>query len=496
MADFRARAALHPLMFASGVVLTLLGLVAFNLGYVLLYVAFLPLLCISTLLSVEAHDDFFLSLLLLTTTNTLLYAVGLFALPLVACGLVLSLPVVLLFHTGKILLLADLSRRGGRLEWRTWDFRSLLVLSLFTRYVLYRSGGGAIPLRIGEFESLSRFLMSEVGGWVVFAIGYGMQQRNADGMGSVSEGEFSASLPSLLAAGLFLVSPYVAIMTLGLNLFGMTGLYVGLLPVGAAHMLMRMLTSRRLAIEQQNSRLQQMNVDLARSERLAAIGEMSSAISHQLLQNVGLVGLQCSLLRDLLLEDTAPAEERLNEGCERTAQLDESIADLNATLSDLLIFSKDVALHLDFCDLDLFLRGIVDEMCTLANVQGITIAYQCETRETRTSIDRIKMKQAVFNLLKNAVEASPAHAQVDLVLRGDTERMLINVSDQGKGIAREDFDRIFVPFFSTKAQGTGIGLAFAQKIVSLHNGTLTANTNQPSGATFVIALPRVQVLQG
>src|SRR5256714_14119005 len=89
--------AAHPVAVAvglAGLLLALVGLVAFNLGYVGLYGAFLPLLCVGLLLSVEVGEDFFLSLLLLGAAGTLLYAVGLFALPLVVVSVVLTAPVL------------------------------------------------------------------------------------------------------------------------------------------------------------------------------------------------------------------------------------------------------------------------------------------------------------------------------------------------------------------------------------------------------------------
>ena len=162
--------------------------------------------------------------------------------------------------------------------------------------------------------------------------------------------------------------------------------------------------------------------------------------------------------------------ERLREGRERAEQLDESIADLNTTLSDLLVFSKDIALHLTSCDLHTFLRDIVEEVGVLSNEHGVDLVYWCEAAETSATIDRIKMQQAIFNLLKNAIEASPPQSRVDMVLRGDAEEIKIEVADQGEGLSEGDLDRIFAPFFRRK-HGTGIGLTFAQKIVSLHGGT-------------------------
>jgi signal transduction histidine kinase len=494
LAALRVLSDVHAALWATGVAsvaFTLLGLVAFNLGYVWLYVAFLPLLCISSFLSAEVHVDLFLALLLFAVASTLLYAVGIFALPLVACGIILSVPLLLLFQKRKIISSAAPLEQGYHFWGRKLELCELLLIALFARYALYRAGGGTIPLRIGEFESLSRFLISEIGGWGVFAVGYGMQLRGRYGTLYSAEAEFVTSLPALLATGLFLVSPHVAIMTLGLNLFDITGLYVGSLPVGAAHLLMRTLTWRRLAIEGQNQRLQLMNVELARSERLAAIGQMSSAISHQLLQKVGLVGLQSSLLRDVLLDDSTPTEERLREGRERVEQLDESIADLNTTLSDLLIFSKDVALHLNPCLLSPLLREAADEARAMAATRGVAVVLRGETEGAPVLlVDRIKLKQALLNLLTNAVEASPTDGRVDLELREERDYIQIHVSDQGTGVPDSDLERIFSPYFSTKAQGTGLGLTFAQKIVALHGGTVSVNNSPQGGASFVIELPR------
>ena len=174
MVDFGARTVLSFVLRVGGPLLVLLGLVAFNLGYIFLYVASLPLLCVCTVLSLEVHEDFFLSLLLLATTSTLLYAIGLFALPVVACGLLLSLPLVVLFRHWQSLLPASLRLlHRERFGWGTVDLCGLLLLALFVRYLLYRAGGGVVPLRIGEFESFSRFLIGEVGGWSIFAFEIG-----------------------------------------------------------------------------------------------------------------------------------------------------------------------------------------------------------------------------------------------------------------------------------------------------------------------------------
>jgi len=488
--------AAHPVAVAvgsAGLLLALVGLVAFNLGYVGLYGAFLPLLCVGMLLYVEVGEDFFLSLLLLGAAGTLLYAVGLFALPLVVVSLVLTAPVLAMLRRWGVVALPHTVASDPRPAWRVCELLAVLLLALFARYLLYRSGGGTIPLRIGEFESLARFVMSEVGGWAVFALGYGMQHRVRYGVLYTPGLDFAASLPSLLATGLFLISPHVAIMTLGLNTFGIAGMYVGTLPVGAAHLLMRTLTLRRDEIERQSVRVQTMHLELARSERMAAIGQMSSAISHQILQEVGLLGLQCHLLHDVLGDETAPAETLLSDARERVEQLDATITDLNTTLADLLIFSRDFALHLDRSSLDPLLRELTEEVREVATARRVEVVYRCENGEAPFLFDRIKLKQALLNVLTNALEASPSGGRVELSLRLQGEWVQVAVRDQGVGIPETDLERLFSPFFSTKEKGTGLGLTFAQKIVALHQGRLTARNNPAGGATFLIELPLLSV---
>ena len=474
----------------AGVALPAIGLVAFNLGSLDLYGAFLPLLCLGLLLFIDPGEEVFLSLLFLTVASTLLYAVGLFALPLVVASIVLTAPLAAGVRRWRTGMMPEARREEARLLRGVFDLTAILLVALSARYVLFRSTGGHIPLQMGDAETVSRFLMSEVGGWGVFALGYGTQRRLRYGTQYSASVELGASLPALLATGLFLVSPHVAIMTLGLNAFGIGGLYVGLVPVGAAHVLVRTLSTRRRAMERQNVRLQQMNLDLARNERLAAIGQMSSAISHQILQKVGLLGLQCDLLREVLQEEgTAATSVVMTEARGRVEQLDHTLNDLNQTLSDLLIFSRDFVLHREPCSLEHLVNEVVEEMRAVATTRRVSIHYRCEGAVVPLAVDRIKLKQALLNLLKNAVEASPVMGEVVVTLGASGQLEYVSMRDHGQGIAEADLPRLFSPFFSTKEKGTGLGLTFAQKIVELHKGHIVVNNNPDAGATFRVELP-------
>lgn len=480
------------------------GLVSFNLGYVELYQAFLPLLCIGVLLRVEVGQDWFLSLLLFAVTTALVYTVGLFALPLLLVGILISVPFAYLVRRWGMDVIPATVGDDVRPVRRVLELVALLQAALFARYLVYRSSGGHIPISLGEFETLARFVMSEASGWTVFALGYAAQHRVRYGTLYTAGLDFAGSFPTLLATGLLLITPSVAIMTLGINTFGIPGLYLSALPVGAAHVLMRTLTRRREEIERQNVRLQRLNVDMARSERMAAIGRMSSTISHQILQKIGLLGLQCDLLRDSLDETDCPAsdtpaeengaaargDEWRDDARRRVEQLDASITDLNATLSDLLVFSREFAVHREPGSLTGLLHEAGNEVGDAAHARGVSLRYDLDGQGgTSFPFDHIKLKQAVLNVLTNALDASPRGGTVTVSSHEADGRVRITVRDTGHGIPDEMREQIFSPFVSTKKTGSGLGLAFTQKIVELHGGTVAVHNNAGGGASFVLDLP-------
>ena len=233
---------------------------------------------------------------------------------------------------------------------------------------------------------------------------------------------------------------------------------------------------------------------------MAAIGQMSSTISHQILQKMGLLGLQCDLLRDSLEDRSTMTWDSVAEARGRVENLDASITDLNTTLSDLLVFSRDLAVHLEPGSLDELLDDVCLEAQTVATSRGIEVRYRSAEVDKLSpsednlevlvvSLDRVKLKQAVLNVLSNAVEASKEGDHVVLGKNKVDAFAQVTVKDFGPGISDTVEQQLFVPFVSTKKTGSGLGLAFTQKIVELHGGTVWGRNNPDCGATFTIKLP-------
>ncbi|MGH7892883.1 MAG: sensor histidine kinase, partial [Thermodesulfobacteriota bacterium] len=104
--------------------------------------------------------------------------------------------------------------------------------------------------------------------------------------------------------------------------------------------------------------------------------------------------------------------------------------------------------------------------------------------------DSYRLKQAVWNLLLNSVDAMPIGGLIIIKSKTEENNVVIEISDEGKGIDENFISRIFDPFFTTKEVGTGLGLAIVQKVIEGYNGNINVVSSRGNGATFVITLPR------
>jgi two-component system, NtrC family, sensor histidine kinase HydH len=209
--------------------------------------------------------------------------------------------------------------------------------------------------------------------------------------------------------------------------------------------------------------------------RLAVLGEMSSVIAHELRNPLASLKGHAQLLA-----------EKLPEGSRERTKADRIVLEaerLEALSGDLLDFSRGGPIDRREVDPGAVLRAAAE------SVDPTRIRFSPDPAPRRSRLDPDRMRQALTNLLLNAIQASPAGAPVETAVTRDEGALVFTVRDHGAGIRPEDRERLFEPFYTTRANGTGLGLAVAQRIAQMHGGVITAANEPGGGAVFRIALP-------
>jgi two-component system sensor histidine kinase HydH len=209
--------------------------------------------------------------------------------------------------------------------------------------------------------------------------------------------------------------------------------------------------------------------------RLAVLGEMSSVIAHELRNPLASLKGNAQLLAERL-----PPDGRERKKAERIVLEAQRLETLSG---DLLDFSRSGPIDRKETDPAALLRAAAE------SVDASRIALSLEGAPARFPLDGARIRQALTNLLTNAVQASPDATPATARVAMEGDRLVFTVSDRGPGIPPEDRERIFEPFYTTRPSGTGLGLAVAQRIAQMHGGTLTAADEPGGGASFRMAIP-------
>jgi PAS domain S-box-containing protein len=229
--------------------------------------------------------------------------------------------------------------------------------------------------------------------------------------------------------------------------------------------------------------LESINTQLQVSERLAALGRITAGVAHEVKNPLNSMRLWLENLKESLPPDQDP-------GAQQAVQvLDKEIDRLDAVVKRFLDFTRPVELKLEATDLAELLRDVVRVAHPQLEKAGVEVEEMLGNGVPEVWADRDLLKQAVLNLVLNAGEAMSAGGELRVELARHGEMAEISVSDTGKGIPLENQQKIFQLFFTTRAGGSGIGLATTFRIVQLHNGSIDFQSEAGRGTTFRIELP-------
>lgn len=239
------------------------------------------------------------------------------------------------------------------------------------------------------------------------------------------------------------------------------------------------------------TQIRDMEEEMRRREWLATLGEMSAGMAHEIRNPLGaLAGAMQMLRADVRGDDTS---RRLMDIAIREAKR------LDNIITEFLQYARPPALHLREHDLNKVLAEALDLIQHEARTrQHLTMSTSMAKEPLTAQVDQDQLKQVFWNLATNAFDAMPTGGrltiatglrQVDVMGRR-TDVMEISFQDTGEGIPKHNFDKIFLPFFTTKKEGSGLGLAQVHRIVDLHGGWVKVDSEVGHGTKFVVCLPR------
>jgi signal transduction histidine kinase len=228
--------------------------------------------------------------------------------------------------------------------------------------------------------------------------------------------------------------------------------------------------------------------ELKEAQRMAGIGEATAIVGHDLRNPLQAIVNVTYLMK--MMAEAAPPEIMDFFRKEGYLEMIQSISDdiyyMNKVVSDLNNYAR--ALNPKCVPIDL--EQLIKETFQLINVpDNIKASTLIQESLPKLMVDPLMIKRAISNLILNAVQAMPEGGSLTIQASKVGRMVLVKIQDTGVGIPKDNFDKIFQPLYTTKAQGQGLGLPVAKRIVEAHNGTIEFESQKNKGATFTITLP-------
>ena len=231
--------------------------------------------------------------------------------------------------------------------------------------------------------------------------------------------------------------------------------------------------------------------ELARKERLAALGEMAAGLAHEIRNPLG--GIQ--LFASLLERDLADRPESR----ELAVKISKGVCALDGIVGEVLAFGGPGDVILGTVELGLLLAETLDLVAPQQRARQISLCVAEDGCKVSVQASAVHLQRALLNLVFNALDAAPQGGHVWITCRQDRsdDWVHVDVADDGPGVPPELAQRIFDPFYTSKDTGTGLGLAIVHRVAEAHGGSVKVTARQGGGAVFTLSLrhaePRTSV---
>jgi len=247
-------------------------------------------------------------------------------------------------------------------------------------------------------------------------------------------------------------------------------------------------TERRRA-QEQSERLRQLEGDLAHMNRVGIMGELTATLAHEILHPIATArNNACAGMN--FLEQSPPNLAEVMEALACVVRDADRARDIVGRVRDHI---KKAPPQNDRFDINDAIEEVIEMVRAPIDKNRVSVHTIFRAGLTLVSGDRVQLQQVILNLILNAVEAmSSEHGLRNLSLKteqGETGDILVAVQDTGPGVDPENVERVFAPFYTSKASGIGMGLSICRSIVTAHGGRLWVEANRPRGAKFQFTLP-------
>jgi signal transduction histidine kinase/CheY-like chemotaxis protein len=246
------------------------------------------------------------------------------------------------------------------------------------------------------------------------------------------------------------------------------------------------ITERKRA-EEERERLRQLEADLAHMNRVSMMGELAASLAHEIKQPITSAVINAQTCTNWLRRDAPDLTKALKAASATVAAVTRAGGIIDRVSS---LYRRGTP-ERELVDLNEIVREMSVLLGDTANRNAVSIRTELDPGLPPTTADRVQLQQVLMNLMLNGIEAMQDTVGELTVASKTTEdgQLLISVSDTGIGLSIDEAERIFEAFFTTKPQGTGMGLSISRRIIESHGGHLWASPNTGRGATFQLTLP-------
>lgn len=243
-------------------------------------------------------------------------------------------------------------------------------------------------------------------------------------------------------------------------------------------------------LDTSNEKLASVQEALRHSEKLAGMGQLSAGIAHELNNPLGVITMYSNILREEL-----PPENPMIKDLELIVEQADRCRKI---VGGLLNFARKNQVNVSETDILKLAQHSIDSIIV---PDGITVQFSEKVTDPIAMLDFDQMTQVLTNLLKNSIEAINGTGEIGLQVTDTEDTVIFKVRDNGSGIEKENMEKLFTPFFTTKGigKGTGLGLPIIYGIVKMHKGDVKVESNPnpeagPTGTTFTITIPRKRLI--